>query len=52
MGKHDLLNILENNYELNKQFHELTKEAIYTFAVAWYDEKLTFEEWLKKYYKP
>lgn len=45
-----LMNILQDNYDLNKQFHESLREGIYSFATANYDEKLTFEEWLGKYY--
>ena len=45
-----LMNILEDNYELNKQFHEASREMIYSFATAHYNETLTFEAWLDKYY--
>jgi hypothetical protein len=43
-------NILEDNYDLNVQFHKLKRECIFSFAVAHYDEKLTFKEWKKTYY--
>ena len=46
-----LMNILEDNYELNKQFHEVSREMIYSFATANYNETLTFEAWLDKYYR-
>lgn len=46
-----LMNILEDYYELNKQFHEVSREIIYSFATANYNETLTFEAWLDKYYR-
>jgi len=46
-----LMDLLEDNYELNKQFHEELRASIFCFCVAHYNEKMTFEEWLKFYYK-
>jgi hypothetical protein len=45
-----LENLLEENYDLNIQFHKSMRESIFCFAVARYDEKLPFKEWEKKYY--
>lgn len=45
-----LMNILEDDYELNKQFHEALRESIYSFSVANYNETMTFENWLTTYY--
>jgi len=45
-----LMNILEENYELNEQFHETARDMIYSFAVAHYNETMTFENWLATYY--
>ncbi len=45
-----LENILDDNYDLNVQFHKIKRECIYSFATAIYNEKLTFEEWEKKHY--
>ena len=45
-----LMNILEDNYDLNLQFHKEAREMIYSFVVAHYDEKLTLSDWLNKYY--
>jgi len=45
-----LENILDDNYDLNVQFHKIKRECIYSFATAMYNEKLTFEEWEKKHY--
>ena len=45
-----LMNILEDDYELNKQFHEALRESIYSFSVANYNETMTFENWLATYY--
>lgn len=45
-----LMNILEDNYDLNLQFHKEVREMIYSFSVAHYVEKLTLSEWLNKYY--
>ena len=45
-----LMNILEDNYELNEQFHKEARGMIYSFVVAHYDEKLTLNEWLVKFY--
>ena len=45
-----LENILEENYELNVQFHKSMRESIFCFALAIYDEKLPFKEWEKKHY--
>ena len=42
--------ILDENYDLNIQFHQAIRESIFSFAVSVYDEKLTFEEWTKKHY--
>ena len=39
--------ILEDDYELNVQFHQAMRECIFCFAVANYEEKLSFEEWQK-----
>ena len=46
-----LMNILENDYDLNKQFHKEAREMIFSFAVAHYGEKLTLKEWLSKHYR-
>ena len=46
----NLYSILDENYDLNIQFHQAIRESIFSFAVAVYDEKLTFEEWTKKHY--
>lgn len=46
----NLYNLLDENYDLNIQFHQAIRESIFSFAVAVYDEKLTFEEWTKKHY--
>jgi hypothetical protein len=46
----NLHTLLDENYELNAEFHEYMKECIYSFATAIYDEELTFEEWKQKYY--
>ena len=48
--KNILMNILEDNYDLNLQFHKEAREMIYSFVVAHYDEKLSLSEWLNKYY--
>lgn len=45
-----LENLLEENYDLNIQFHKSMRESIFCFAVAIYDEKLPFKKWEKKYY--
>jgi hypothetical protein len=45
-----LESLLEENYDLNIQFHKSMRESIFCFAVAMYDEKLPFKEWEKKYY--
>ena len=45
-----LMNILEDDYELNKQFHKALRESIYSFSVANYNETMTFENWLATYY--
>jgi hypothetical protein len=45
-----LENILDDNYDLNVQFHKIKRECIYSFVTAMYNEKLTFEEWEKKHY--
>jgi hypothetical protein len=45
-----LENILDDNYDLNVQFHKIKRECIYSFATAMYNEKLTFEEWEIKHY--
>ncbi len=45
-----LENILEDDYELNVQFHQAMRECIFCFAVANYEEKLSFEEWQKNNY--
>lgn len=45
-----LENLLENNYDLNVQFHQLMRECIYSFATANYDETIPFKEWQEKYY--
>jgi hypothetical protein len=46
-----LMNILEDDYELNVEFHKEAREMIFSFAVAHYGEKLTLEEWLLKHYR-
>ena len=46
-----LMNILENDYDLNEQFHTEAREMIFSFAVAHYGEKLTLKEWLSKHYR-
>jgi len=45
-----LENILEDDYDLNVQFHKIKRECIFSFVVAHYNEKLTFQEWEKEYY--
>jgi len=45
-----LENILDDNYDLNVQFHKIKRECIYSFATAIYNEKLTFKDWEKKHY--
>jgi hypothetical protein len=46
-----LMNILEENYDLNIQFHKEVREMIFSFAVSHYGEKLTLEAWLLKHYR-
>jgi len=46
-----LMDILEDDYELNVEFHKEAREMIFSFAVAHYGEKLTLEEWLLKHYR-
>ena len=45
-----LENLLDENYDLNVQFHKSMRESIFCFAVAMYDEKLPLKEWEKKHY--
>lgn len=45
-----LENILENDCELNTQFHQAMRECIFCFVVANCDEKLPFKEWQKEHY--
>jgi hypothetical protein len=48
--KNDLYDLMENDYDFNVQYHEATRESIYCFSVAIYDEKLPYREWLVKHY--
>lgn len=47
----NLMNMLDDDYELNKQFHVVLRDCIYCFCVAHYNETMTFENWLATYYR-
>lgn len=51
MNDNLLMNILYDNYELNKQFHKDARKMIYSFSVVHYNETITLNEWLSKYYQ-